>query len=380
MLRDRTLGAAFLVIWQVAAASVSADPQSIRLANVAIDVVAADFHERGRVDLVVLCQRRTETGNTIGELQLFRNDGHGQFTQPPVITPNQPAPQFGVAADIDGNKRPSLIYVGGQDGQLFRIYRPEGEQTLSAAYDLQLPFTVQERPAAADMFNTAREDVGLALGNQSGILRNDGNGLFQFLRVYGRDSGGAAIAFGQVKANHFMQLVVGSPRLLLIDVEQSEQFALSEGLAWPVFPAQHLLAERFINPDRVDVIACKGASFGLLENAGAGKFPFVAFKTFGNQVVIADAGAGDFDADGLSDFVTLNPYRDENNPATQIHMFAGLPRSLPGDGHRLAIEGRGKRLVVADLNANSRADIIVLSKHRNSGDRLTILLDPLPIP
>lgn len=324
----------------------------------AVNLVATDVNDDGKLDLVVANICVDSNCNSTGSVTLLLGNGDGTF-QPPMAIADYGGHNsyFSVAvADVNGDKKPDLVVSNGcthvrgngsctSKGEI-EVLLGNGDGTFHVAGTFATGGYYAIGLSVADLNGDGKPDVlvanrcqpnvavaGCAYGTV-GVLLGNGDGTFQAPRVYwsaGRYSSDIAVA--DVNGDGHSDLLV------------------SNGCA-------------------SGISTCNGGTIGVLLGNGDGTFqPAVAYSSGGESptsVAIADVNG-----DNIPDLVVANNCAlgctPDSDGVAAVLLGKGNGTFEPPvvyDSGALSADG----LAVADLNGDGKPDIAMANYYPLSGD------------
>jgi WD40 repeat protein len=325
-------------------------------------LLAADLDGDGRLDLVVI----TKSG-----LSILYGNGDGTFA-PSVDLPLGPGLQEGVAADVNGDGLPDLVFCHFDLGKVAVLLNQGGRRFSSPFY-----YAASDGPVgitAADFNGDGKPDLAVAchLSGDLVVLLNRGDGTFLPPVSYGRIDYPGAVLSADFNGDGKIDLAEASltenvVRILLGDgtgrFTEKGRYGADVG-----YPARGVVAD--LNGDGIPdlAIGCQG-QYAIFFGDGTGAFsPAVRYSYPGTYVL----GAGDFDGDGAPDLVAAGG--DAGGFSLYLNRQAG--NFLPA----LAIPETGAKtsaLVVGDFNGDGLPDVVTWNE---SSPHLALFLNNTPVP
>jgi hypothetical protein len=174
----------------------------VTIANIAADIVGADFNRNGQVDLAAIFLND-------GVVSILSGRGQGQFQRTmdyriggDLIDPS--------AVDINGDKISDIVVTDAQANVLIvLIGRSDG------SFQSAVRYSVGDRPYSAivaDLDNDTAEDLitANAAGGDLSILRNRGNGTFYPARSWGTFKLPVRAVAGYLNTDNLIDVVITS--------------------------------------------------------------------------------------------------------------------------------------------------------------------------
>lgn len=301
-----------------------------------------------------------------GTAAIFLNDGFGSYSLSTAPLPSGTATiEDAVFADVDGDGdldlaiaenilRPNKLWLNDGTG----VFVDGGNRMPSLA---EYSTDVEAVDADAD------GDVDLIFANsfqQNRLYLNDGMGNF-FDSTSGRfpsDGDATTLALGDVDADGDVDVVCGNattPNRLYLN-DGAGVFTEAPGAVPSSLNRQRDIALADIDGDGdLDAIDNRSIGHGIYINDGTGRFVdesaarIVQTARDGQGVAV-----GDLDADGDIDLVFLRS--GSTNFNTLVYLNDGNGRFTDATTQWLPFDGEARRAVIADLDGDRDADLLVL--------------------
>ncbi|HTQ54408.1 MAG TPA: FG-GAP-like repeat-containing protein [Bryobacteraceae bacterium] len=175
-------------------------------------IAAADFDGDGNLDLALA--NSGVYSDSVGNLVLFKGDGHGNFTQTATFNSLGPAPAVVVAADLNGDGRPDLVVsdAGSSDpitdsGLYVLLNKGNGSFGAPTEY---LQGTLPGSLAIGDLNGDGKPDLIVSNANGIGVMFGNGDGTLQSPLYTTTAFGAASIVVSDLNGDGIPDLVLGT--------------------------------------------------------------------------------------------------------------------------------------------------------------------------
>ncbi|HKW17129.1 MAG TPA: FG-GAP-like repeat-containing protein [Terriglobales bacterium] len=351
-----------------------------------------DFNGDGKLDLIT------------GGVAVFLGNGDGTFQQ--AVTSSVPSANYFAVGDFNGDGKSDVVFIGVQDiltGQapaLVSVALGKGDGTLIVDDDLFvscncLDATLNREALIADLNGDGTGDLIYmqdfpGYGTLIGSVLVNRNGMFQSPQVTWAKSsnGGARGAIGDLNHDGKPDLVVTADYVgvLLGNGDGTYQAPVYYGSGKSVYVA---LGD-FNGDGNLDIVTADTSSISLSSGNGDGTFGFpTSISSLATFLVVADfnkdgkldlatndavllgngdgtfqspistpvggiAAVGDFNNDGILDFVALNG-------SNQVSIMFGNGDGRFQSPENFVIGGTASSVAVSDFNKDGKLDIAVLN-------------------
>jgi hypothetical protein len=313
-------------------------------------VLVTDFTNDGKLDIAA---GSSLTGILIG-------NGDGTFKGPTAIgtiygeTPS-PATQL-VAADFNGDGKPDVAFAG--DNLYILLNQGAGLKSVTHGY----PFPgVETSFAAADLNGDGKLDLIVGLENVCGTFCRTfsigsflGNGDGTFGSFVGfQVTGPPIIAVGDFNGDK-------KPDVAFLSTGNSLMVSLGNGDGTFGSPTSYfagdgtnwLTVADFNHDGKLDVVVADNAGLAILQGNGDGTFQAPSFISSSSYSFVT---VGDVNGDGKPDLIAnVSPGGGGQTPPLQVFLGNG-----DGTFKALAPFGSAGSIVVADINGDNKADLVV---------------------
>jgi hypothetical protein len=329
-------------------------------------VAVGDFNMDSRLDLAV--------ANALSnDVTVLRRDAQGRYSMTQTLAVGD-EPVAIEAVDLDNDTRLDLVVTNrNSDSVAVLRGRADGNFNAAAFYESGSAGSSPTGLAIGDLNLDGSADVVVPNNRSSdaSILLGDGLGGLLPPRVFVADQEPLASAVGLVNAD-------AAPDVIVINRgNQGPNAAVLLGLADGTVAAVEDLVTRsspnslavgdFDNDGRSDVIVPHTDGNVLLFHRTADDgFLRQPRIDVGNEV--NEAVPGDYDGNGLLDFVTIN-----RNVAS-VTLFSARPEGGFEAGEVFSVGGAASSGLSVDLNQDGRSDVVVVRSTPGSNDAVDVLL------
>ena len=341
-------------------------PVSYALPAQAVEVVAADFNNDGKLDLAISTAGSTGSGS----VSILLGNGDGTF-QAAINTSLISSPEL-VVADFNQDGNLDIATSNGTNNVVLLFGNGDG------TFAVQQPLSFAATPlAAGDLNGDGKPDLianDLYVGTES--LLNNGDGTFTVGQIVG---GSGPVALSDVNADQKLDLVLAVTPSSALSFETQGVVSVVDGNgdgtfatfpSYPIAGAGTLVTADFNGDGQIDLAEGFNAVpqgdvpnpfVGLLLNSGAG---FSPETTIPLQVLspgaVVSVGAGDFNNDGNVDLAIgddgIAVLLGNGNGTFQSEVDYGMGMTGP--------------IAVADFNNDQELDVLGLN---SAGDLAVIL-------
>jgi hypothetical protein len=288
-------------------------------------------------------------------------------------------PSGAAIADFNGDSLPDVAVSNFVDQNVVVLLRQPGGGFAALGAPIALGF----RPGAiatGDFAGDAAPDLAVTNWDGTGvrILQRQGAAFTLLPAVLPTGGNPRYIAIGDFDGVGGADLAVtnSASSSLTVLLRQGATFTQETGSPFTVGTSpQRILVHDFNGDGRPDLAL---ANFGddnvrlLLRQPGGG-FANAPGSPFGVGDGPVDVAGGDFNSDGLPDFVASN----QNSSTASVLLRTGAGGFAPDPSSPVATDTLATGVTAADINADGRADIAVANYTDNS---ITILLNTTPPP
>ncbi|PYV68200.1 MAG: hypothetical protein DMG96_37125 [Acidobacteria bacterium] len=339
-------------------------------------IAIADFNRDGKADLA--------TANFDGDsISIFLGNGDGSFG--PRVDYTTGAPASIVAADLNGDHKPDLIVVNGDNGHglpknLISIFLGNGDGTFHSPASYAIGCGTSQNVGIADFNRDGKLDiaVGNVCNNSVAIFLGNGDGTFQ---LRGSDSTGSALPVGLVVGDLNQDgkadlAILGGNTLTILFGNGDGTFQAPSDVASDNGP---IVLGDFNGDHNLDIAVGRTIVSGDTVTNAVDVFLGNGDGTFqppGNYAVsnggLLSLGVADLNGDGHADLALTNDvlpglivllgYGDGTFQAPIDYIIGG---------------GNGIGLAIADLNEDGRPDVVVTN---SSSDTVSAFLNIATFP
>jgi hypothetical protein len=360
--------------------TVTAGGSPINVGSNPLGVVAGDFNNNGKIDIVVLNSGDNTTS-------ILNGNGAGGFTASGTTRTTGNGPVAIVAGDFDGDGNLDFAVANSTDKTIWvRLGNGDGTFSNHATYSVSL-LTITSI-AVGDFNGDGIPDIAVAgttlLGGAVDILQGDGTGAFTNVTSLGIavGNGPSSIVTGDFNGDGNLDFAVANLTDNTVSVMKGNgtgtTFTAAAGSPFSTgtgtSPAA-IAAGDFNGDGQLDLAVAESTKnrVDIFKGNGDGTFSLLAGATAtGNKPV--SIVAGDFNADGKLDFAVTN----QSDNTTTIMLGTGTGTVfMPATASPFST-GTGTTspvaIAAADFNGDGTADLAVANSNKNN---VGILLNQL---
>jgi hypothetical protein len=339
-------------------------PSSLSTPTLYSAFVASDLTGDGKVDIAAV-----NFNDFASVLSLFKGNGDGTF-QAPINTPLSGEPTGLLLGDFNNDGKPDLavsdssqhltIFVNNGTG----VFTPKGP-FLTGSGSNTAPFEMSL--AAADLNGDGKLDIVLtdALDGKVSVLLGHGDGTFGGFTQIPAGTNVSSIAIADLNEDGKPDLIVQNQDAMDLGVLIGNGDGTFQPLAGYAVAGDISIGPLFVADFNQDGHADAATLQAIVLGAGDGAFPLTA-KAVSVGAGAAAIAAGDFNGDGILDFVTSNAGGSNGTAPIPATITVGLGK---GDGTfsvtTIATGIGGSGIAVGDFNKDGKLDIVLANTPAN---------------